>query len=69
MRHDVMMNYLRKNGRSSGELWVNQGEVHFMRKPDGPAQDGQDDVQDARGRRGRGDQAVVRGEESRRNGN
>lgn len=32
-----MMNYLRRNGRSSGELWVNQGEVHFMRKPDGPA--------------------------------
>jgi len=32
-----MMNYLRKNGRSSGELWVNQGEVHFMRKAEGPA--------------------------------
>mmetsp|Transcript_4626 Transcript_4626/g.13092 ORF Transcript_4626/g.13092 Transcript_4626/m.13092 type:complete len:504 (-) Transcript_4626:1238-2749(-) len=32
-----MMNYLRRNGRASGELWVNQGEVHFMRKPDGPA--------------------------------
>ena len=32
-----MMNYLRRNGRASGELWVNQGEVHFMRKPEGPA--------------------------------
>ena len=32
-----MMNYLRKNGRNNGEIWVNQGEVHFMRKPEGPA--------------------------------
>lgn len=32
-----MMNYLRKNGRASGELWVNQGEVHVMRGEGGPA--------------------------------